>query len=68
MAVSETYQKGKELPRQRLGDAYVERVNQTAYADPIMKKFIDVAPETVFGALWPSLDQRRLNPPSPRGV
>ena len=58
MAASETYEKGRELRRQLLGDAYVERVNQTAYADPIMKKFIDVATETVFGALWtrPGLD------------
>jgi 4-carboxymuconolactone decarboxylase len=58
MAASETYEKGRELRRQLLGDAYVERVNQTAYADPIMRKFIDVATETVFGALWtrPGLD------------
>jgi 4-carboxymuconolactone decarboxylase len=58
MAASETYEKGRELRRQLLGDAYVERVNRTAYADPIMKKFIDVATETVFGALWtrPGLD------------
>ena len=27
MAVSEMYEKGKELRRQLLGDAYVERVN-----------------------------------------
>src|SRR5205809_1324700 len=58
MAVSETYEKGRELRRQLLGDAYVERVNQTAYADPLMKKFIDTATETVFGTLWtrPGLD------------
>src|SRR5438874_13232141 len=58
MAVSETYEKGREVRRQLLGDAYVERVNQTAYNDPIMKKFIDVATETVFGSLWarPGLD------------
>src|SRR5881227_4222068 len=58
MAVSETYEKGREVRRQLLGDAYVERVNQTAYNDPIMKKFIEVATETVFGALWtrPGLD------------
>src|SRR5207253_10476768 len=60
MAVSETYEKGRELRRQLLGDAYVERVNQTAYNDPVMKKFIDVATETVFGALWtrPGLDTK----------
>ena len=58
MAVSETYEKGREVRRQLLGDAYVERASQTAYNDPIMKKFIDVATETVFGALWtrPGLD------------
>src|SRR5437870_9580773 len=58
MAVSELYQKGQELRRQLLGDAFVERANKAAYADPIMKKFIDVATETVFGSLWtrPGLD------------
>ena len=58
MAESETYRKGRELRRALMGDTYVERMNQTVYADPIMKKFIDVATETVFGALWtrPGLD------------
>ncbi len=58
MAGSETYQKGREMRRKLLGDAYVERMNQTVYTDPIMKKFVDVATETVFGALWtrPGLD------------
>ena len=58
MSETETYRKGSELRRQLLGDAYVERVNKATYADPVMKKFIDVATETVFGALWtrPGLD------------
>ena len=58
MAESETYRKGRELRRALMGDAYVERMNQTVYADPLMKKFADVATETVFGALWsrPGLD------------
>ncbi len=58
MAESETYRRGRELRRQLMGDAFVERANQTVYADPIMKKFIDVATETVFGTLWtrPGLD------------
>ncbi len=58
MAESETHRKGSELRRELMGDAYVERMNQTVYTDPIMKKFIDVATETVFGALWsrPGLD------------
>ena len=58
MAESETYRKGSELRRQLLGDAYVERMNQSVYTDPTMRKFIDLATETVFGTLWtrPGLD------------
>ena len=58
MAQSETYEKGRAMRRRLLGDAYADRVNQTTYTDPIMKKFIDVATETIFGTLWtrPGLD------------
>ncbi|MBI2526634.1 MAG: carboxymuconolactone decarboxylase family protein [Candidatus Rokubacteria bacterium] len=58
MAQSEMYRKGSEVRRQLLGDAYVERANRTTYSDPVMRKFIDVATETLFGALWtrPGLD------------
>jgi 4-carboxymuconolactone decarboxylase len=58
MAESELYQKGAAMRRRLLGDAAVERSAREIYSDPIMKKFIDVATETVFGALWtrPGLD------------
>jgi 4-carboxymuconolactone decarboxylase len=58
MAESETYRKGQEMRRKLLGDDYVDRINKTVYADPVMKKFIDVGTETAFGALWtrPGLD------------
>lgn len=58
MAESETYRKGQEVRRQLMGEAYIERMSRTAYADPTMRTFIDVATETVFGALWarPGLD------------
>jgi 4-carboxymuconolactone decarboxylase len=58
VAESESYQKGRDMRRRLLGDAYADRVNQTTYTDPIMRKFIDVATETVFGTLWtrPGLD------------
>lgn len=58
MAESETYRKGSELRRQLMGDAYVERMNETVYTDPIMRKFMEVATENVFGSLWsrPGLD------------
>jgi 4-carboxymuconolactone decarboxylase len=41
-----------------MGDAAVEAATKGLYSDPVMKKFIDVATETVFGALWtrPGLD------------
>jgi len=58
MAESESIRKARELRRQLMGDAFVERMDRTAYADPIMKKFADLAAETVFAALWarPGLD------------
>ena len=58
MADSELYKKGAALRRQLYGDAAVDKANATTYSDPVMKKFIDVATETVFGALWtrPGLD------------
>jgi 4-carboxymuconolactone decarboxylase len=57
-AKSETYAKGREIRRKLLGDDYVAQAERTTYNDPIMTKFIDVATETVFGALWsrPGLD------------
>jgi len=58
VAETESYRKGQELRRQLLGDAYVDRVNRATYGDPIMRQFIDVVTETVFGSLWtrPGLD------------
>src|SRR5919197_4297737 len=58
MAESELYRRGAAMRRQLMGEAAVERLGRTTYTDPVMKKFIDVATETVFGALWtrPGLD------------
>src|SRR6202045_4529319 len=58
MANSELYKKGAAMRRQLMGDAAVERSAREIYSDPVMKKFIEVATETVFGALWtrPGLD------------
>src|SRR6266496_6299160 len=49
---SELYRKGAAMRRQLMGDAAVEKSAREIYSDPVMKKFIDVATETVFGALW----------------
>src|SRR5258707_3644812 len=53
MAESELYRKGAAMGRQLMGEAEVGRLGRTTYGDPVRKKFIDVATETVFGALWP---------------
>ena len=58
MAKSETYQKGREVRCQLMGEAMVERMAKSVYDDPIMEKFADYASEAVFGLLWtrPGLD------------
>ena len=58
MPDSETYKKGAEMRRRLLGDDWVERTGRTTYADPVMRTFIDVTTESVFGTLWtrPGLD------------
>lgn len=57
---SELYEKGMAKRRQLMGEAEVERAAQGVYADPVMQKFLDVAVENVFGALWtrPGLDDK----------
>jgi 4-carboxymuconolactone decarboxylase len=58
MADSELYKKSEAIRRKLRGEEDFAR-NQGQYAkDPVMKKFIDVATETVFGSLWtrPGLD------------
>ena len=58
MTHSELYRKGEAIRRRLRGDADFAR-NQREYdRDPALKKFIDVATETVFGSLWarPGLD------------
>ena len=58
MAESETYRKGADVRRRLLGEEWVERTGRTTYKDPVMRKFIDVVTESVFGMLWtrPGLD------------
>lgn len=58
MADSETHRRGVEVRRKLQGDAWVEKASKTTYADPVMRKFIDVVTESVFGTLWtrPGLD------------
>jgi 4-carboxymuconolactone decarboxylase len=58
MAKSELYLKGEAMRRKLRSDADYEKNMQEYAADPHTQKFIDLATETVFGALWsrPGLD------------
>jgi 4-carboxymuconolactone decarboxylase len=58
MADSETHRRGVEVRRKLQGDAWVDKAARTTYADPVMRTFIDVVTESVFGTLWtrPGLD------------
>ena len=60
MERSELYRKGDEKLREMYGEAACRRANETVCANPVMRRFLDVATETVFGALWtrPGLDTR----------
>ena len=60
MTKSDLYKKGDAMRRSMYGDAAYDKANNTVYGDPIMRKFLDVATETVFGALWtrPGLDTK----------
>ena len=58
MAHSELYRQGEAIRRRLRGEEDFARNKSEYDRDPVMKKFIDVATETVFGALWtrPRLD------------
>ena len=58
MAESELYKKGEAIRRSLMGEVAFARRQAEYHSDPVMKKFIDVATETVFGSLWarPGLD------------
>ena len=60
MAESELYKKGEAIRRRLRGEEDFARDKPNTTADPVMKKFIDVATETVFGSLWtrPGLDMK----------
>src|SRR5687767_813324 len=58
MADSELYARGAAMRRELYGEQAADRSAREVYTDPMMKKFLDVATENVFGALWtrPGLD------------
>lgn len=57
---SDLYKKGEKVRRELRGDAEYEKNMKEYAADPHTLKFIELATETVFGALWarPTLDYK----------
>ena len=55
---SDLYKKGEAMRRKLRSDAEFEKNAKEYAGDPHTQKFIDIATETVFGALWsrPGLD------------
>ena len=58
MTESDLYKKGEAIRRKLRGEEDFARNKAEYDRDPVMKKFIEVATETVFGGLWarPGLD------------
>jgi 4-carboxymuconolactone decarboxylase len=58
MTGSDLYKKGEAIRRKLRGEEDFARNKAEYDRDPVMKKFIEVATETVFGGLWarPGLD------------
>jgi 4-carboxymuconolactone decarboxylase len=58
MSESENLKKGREMRRELIGGAAVDRMAKDVYNDPLMDKFGNYATEAVFGMLWtrPGLD------------
>ena len=51
-------EKGAEIRRELMGEAYAAALEPTVYADPGMRAFRDLAQEIAFGTVWsrPGLD------------
>ena len=58
MADSPLRAQGRAMRRQLVGGAYVDKLEQELYTDPIMEKFAEITQETIFGTLWtrPGID------------
>lgn len=58
MTTSELYKRGLEMRKTLRGEESFKRSEQVYGSDPLMKEFIDVATESIFGTIWtrPGLD------------
>ena len=58
MTDTQLHEKGAAMRRKLYGEAAADRSAREVYTEPMMQKFLDIATENVFGALWtrPGLD------------
>ena len=52
MANSATNQKGTEMRRKLMGEAYADKLDKSVYSDKTMAGFGEVTRETIFGTIW----------------
>ena len=52
MAKSATFQKGTEMRRKLMGEAYADKLYKSVYTDKVMEGFAEVTREAIFGTLW----------------
>ena len=52
MAKSATFQKGTEMRRKLMGEAYADKLDKSVYTDKVMEGFAEVTREAIFGTLW----------------
>ncbi len=52
MAKSATFQKGTEMRRKLMGEAYADKLDKAVYTDRVMEGFAEVTREAIFGTLW----------------
>ena len=52
MTKSAAFQKGTEMRRKLMGEAYADKLDQSVYTDKIMDGFAEVTREAIFGTIW----------------
>ena len=52
MTKSATFQKGTEMRRKLMGEAYADKLDKSVYTDKVMEGFAEVTREAIFGTLW----------------
>ena len=52
MTKSPAFEKGTEMRRKLMGEAYADKLDKAVYTDKVMAGFAEVTREAIFGTLW----------------